>query len=541
MKTRKVAALYNPREALPPPVQERLESWKQQVNDLAARGETQAHQRIRRSHYLANLKPEALESLRVFHKDAKEREFAPGIPDRSKIVPLPEIKKPKDWTFALQHHQADRAGEHLDLRLVDPETGHAHSWALPAAVMPKPGKSVLAVPQPTHTEEYALHFGKGKPREITEGYGKGTVSMREIHDAEVFHSQPDDSGTKMRFNLYRGTHPEEYAIVHTSDGNNRLVNKTLSKERLPHLPLGGKPSIKEKHPKDIDFDNDEEVMMAKLDGAHAIIDLDKGGRIPRVFSYRKAKRAKSGVIEHTHKIPSLLDQRTPKDLARTILRGETIAVNSKGKALPAKDIAGMLNASVPTSRAKQKELGAHLEPVAFDVIKFKGKDVSELPFSARYKMLQEVADKTNIKITDIATTPAQKKKLLKKIQTGKHKLTSEGVVLRPMNVPGKAIKAKFRPDYDVYVRGVFGATDKHGKPKDRAGGFEYSWTPLGDIAGRVGTGFNHQIARDMLDDPKRFIGRVAKVQAEQKYPSGALGKASFQEWHLDKGNIEGQP
>ena len=39
----------------------------------------------------------------------------------------------------------------------------------------------------------------------------------------------------------------------------------------------------------------------------------------------------------------------------------------------------------------------------------------------------------------------------------------------------------------------------------------------------------------MVNKPNNYVGRVAKVQAEQKYESGALGKASFMEWHLDKG------
>ena len=34
-----------------------------------------------------------------------------------------------------------------------------------------------------------------------------------------------------------------------------------------------------------------DIMMPKLDGAHSLIDLQKADRIPRVFSYREAKRA----------------------------------------------------------------------------------------------------------------------------------------------------------------------------------------------------------------------------------------------------------
>ncbi len=113
-------------------------------------------------------------------------------------------------------------------------------------------------------------------------------------------------------------------------------------------------------------------------------------------------------------------------------------------------------------------------------------------------------------------------------------MTDEGVILKPKS-KDHIVKAKFRPDYDVWVRDIFEATDASGKPKGRAGGFEYSWTKHGPVVGRVGTGFSHAEARKMWKNKKDYIGRVAKVKAQRKMPSGALFGASFQEWHLDKG------
>jgi ATP-dependent DNA ligase len=276
-------------------------------------------------------------------------------------------------------------------------------------------------------------------------------------------------------------------------------------------------------------------MMPKLDGAHTLIDLKDTGKVPRLFSYRKAKRALSGVIEHTHKVPSLLEQRVPEGYANTLLRAETIAITDKGKSLPARQIAGMLNSSVPVSRETQKELGATLKPIAFDIVKYKGENVENRPFKERYDLLKDVASKTDIEIVDVAHTNQEKLKLLRTIERGNHPLTNEGVVLRPLEGNAHPAKAKFRPDHDVYVRSIFEATNAQGKPVGRAGGFEFSWTPKGPVVGRVGTGFTHDLAKDMLSNPDKYKGRVAKVHAEQKYESGALGKASFQEWHLDKG------
>lgn len=467
--------------------------------------------------------------------NTKNKEHAPGIPDRSHIAKLPDIKKPTDWQYSLQEHHADRAGLHYDLRLIDPETGHAHSWALPKAMLPAPGKPVLAVQQPTHTAEYSLSFGKDREEVIPSGYGKGRVKIKNLTTADVYHSKADDAGTRLRFNLYPSTGPEEYALVRTQKGQDLLVNKTLTRNRLPHLTFGEKPKVNEFPINNIDFKNQNEYMMPKYDGAHTLLDLKTEGKIPRLFSYRIPKRHSAGVIEHTHKVPTLLEQRVPKDLKGTVLRTETIAVDNKGNAIAAKDISGLLNATVTNSRARQKELGAHLVPVLLDVDKYRGKSVQHLPYSERLELLQDIGQRLNLPLPEIAKTNKEKRQLLSNIQKGKHPLTTEGVILRPQDHATKAYKAKIRPDHDVYVRRVFTARDNAGNAKDRAGGFEYSHTPTGPIVGRIGTGFSHTMARDMLNHPENYVGRVAKVEAETKHQSGALSKPSFKAWHLDKG------
>lgn len=465
-------------------------------------------------------------------------EDAPGIPDRSKTSPLPDVREPQNWTLSVQEHKAERAGPHYDLRLIDPATSEAHSWAIPRARLPEPGESVLAIQQPTHTQDYATSFGKDQPQRIESGYGKGEVSIKELTDAEVYHSKPQEEGTRMRFNVYRSTGPEEYAIVKTKKGDDLLVNKTMTRKRVPYLPIGKKPKVKEQDIGVITLDDLDEVMMPKYDGTHTYLDMQKSGKIPRLYSYREPKKHKAGVIEQTHKVPMLLKTRVPKELEGTSLDVETVGVDNSGRAIEARHLAGMMNATVPNSRNKQKEMGAELRPIALDVKRYKGKDVSQLPFSARYELLKEVNKKAKIPIAETAWSPSEKKDLLEKVRQGRHPLTAEGVVLRPISKPGYARKAKIRPDHDVYVRNIFPAYGKSGEPKDRAGGFEYSWSPHGQIVGRVGTGFDHTTARDMLQNPEQYKGRVAKVEAERKFPSGKLSKPAFKEWHLEKGDIE---
>ena len=132
-------------------------------------------------------------------------EFAPGIPASKKIYALPNIKKPQtEWMFAIQEHKTKRAGKHYDLRLVQPLTDRAHSWALPKAQLPdKNDKMLLAVQQPTHKRDYALHFTGTLPA----GYGAGTVTMPIKERVKMLKMTPDRVKFKRPngevFNMFR--------------------------------------------------------------------------------------------------------------------------------------------------------------------------------------------------------------------------------------------------------------------------------------------------------------------------------------------------
>lgn len=468
----------------------------------------------------------------------REGELGPGVSDRA-ITLLPKIKAPQVWEFSAHPHYAERAKLHTDIRLGNPETGIAHSFVLPKRTeLPEPGKSALVIPTYDHSIPYMDYTGR-----ISTAYGKGKVVKGRRTQADVYHSTPDDKpGTKLRFNLYDGSNPEEFSIIQTGDRLWRIVNKTLTRERRPDLPAE-KPKYKEVDVEKVDPGMPGQVMMPKLDGAHGIIDL-QAGRAPRVFSYRTAKKAPTGLIEHTHKLTDLLKDKVPKSLDGTVLRGEILATNQKGKALPAETIGGMLNAKVWASRAKQEELGAKLHAFPFDVVKYKGKPMSDAPFSEKLKVLKEVEKEIgDLWLPELAATPKEKSKLLKKIEEGKHPLTREGVVLVEPEKPGAPTKAKFAPDFDVFVRGVHPAVSgETGKPHDRAGSVSYSWTEDGPIVGQVG-GFSHELGKAMLKNPDKYVGRVAKVKATKVFGTergqpGALFQPRFKGWHLEKGEIE---
>jgi len=460
-------------------------------------------------------------------------EFAPGIPAEKQTSRLPRItpKTQNRWTLAVQDHEAARAGRHYDLRLVDPDAGKAHSWAIPKARLPEPGERLLAVQTFTHTPEYALHFGEKKPEMIPKGYGKGRVRMAVKEPVDLVES----SNNHVRFNVYQGKNNQEYLLRRTKENKWVLQNLTVTKGRRPDIPQS-KPKYREVDPDKVDVTDKSQLMMAKVDGAHNTFDL-KAKQPVRVFSYRPTERT-TGIIEHTHRFLPALRARVPKSLDGYQLRGELFAADPRtGRTREAVETGAVLNSGVWKSRDTQQH--SPLRAVIFDVVRQHGKDVEHLPFKDKLPILERINKAMPfLEIPPIAHTPKEKLELMNRIRTGQEPITSEGVVLWPLE-GGAPIKAKFRPDHDVFVREIFGET---GQRQDLAGGFRYSWTPRGKVVGTVGTGFAHDLKRDMLENPQKYIGRVARVKAlgmyrdkENPKKPGSLRAPSFQDWHLDKG------
>lgn len=482
-----------------------------------------------------------LEVLQQIHKEISQEktgaaEFAPGIPAQRPTSRLPAIsqKTLNRWMLAVQEHATTRSGgrKHFDLRLVDPDAGKAHSWAIPKARLPEPGEKLLAVQTWTHTPEYALHFGDKKPQIIGQGYGAGRVRMALKEPTDIIESNND----LVRFNVYRGRENEEFVLRRTRDDKWLLQNTTITKDRAD-IPQS-KPKYKEVEPDAIDLTDDKQVMMAKIDGAHNTFKLDAGKPV-RVFSHRPTERS-TGVIEHTHRFLPGLTATVPAHLDGLVLRGELFAADPHtGRTRAAVDTGGILNSNVWKSRETQQH--SPLRAVIFDVARRAGEDVEEIPYKEKLKVLQRVSKALPfLELPPMARTTEDKVNLLNRIRTGQEPITNEGVVLWPME-GGAPTKAKWRPDHDVFVREIF---PEEGKREGMAGGFAYSWTPRGKIVGRVGTGLPHTLKMDMLENPGDYIGRVARVRALDVYRDannpkkpGALRAPSFTDFHLDK-NLE---
>ena len=455
-------------------------------------------------------------------KDDK-REFAPGIPLARTVQKLPTFKAPNVWEFGVHRHLADRAGEHFDLRLGDPSTGHAHSWALRS--LPAPGERGMAVQQPTHTVPYMDFKGP-----IEAGYGKGRVELARRGQVEVIASSPDF----VRFNSYQGKNIEEFALRRSKADHSQWMIQNVTPSRFAgpsqHLPAS-KPKYKTTTIEKLNLDDDNTELQAKIDGAHVLYQFKSPGTNTRVLSYRPTDR-ETGVIDHTHKLPEFHTLKSPAALKDTILRGELYAVDSSGKALPASRVGGILNSNVWKSREQQQQHG-QLKPVVFDIVRFKGKDVENAPYEEKKLLLQKAVEAAPwLSLPRTATTPDEKKKLIEDIRSGKEPSTQEGVVEWKKDAPTPR-KAKFLHEKDVFVRNVFPEAGAKRKGQ-MAGGFEFSYTPKGPIIGRVGTGMSFSMKKDLLQNPSKYEGLKARIKMQKAPEHHAPRAPVFHSFDLDQ-------
>lgn len=454
----------------------------------------------------------------------KSAEFAPGLPSKTRFEPIPEISgAPTKWSYVQQEHDAVRAGSHLDVRLGDPSTGHLHSWAVKK--MPAPGKATYAPMQPTHDRSYESFEGT-----IPKGtYGAGEVRTARRAQVEVTKA----SDNEVRFVIPEGRIPEQFVLKRQPTGGGKMwtlhnTTPTRAVAKWDTLIPVGKPSMKSRTPDAVDVTDPGTVLQPKIDGAHVVAVLE-GGKPMRLFSHRQAKN-ETGLIEHTYRDPEYWKRLAPEGLKPTVIRGELWASDKSGKPLPLQDLSGILNSSIPEARKRLSEQGLKLRVSVHGVDRMDGKKVGRLPFERMDQFLKSLVDQVpGLEHIRTARTPAQKKALLGDILAGKHPLTSEGVVEYRTGSPD-ATKVKVYDPHDVYVREVYEGT----RPGE-AGGFRFSHTPTGEIVGSVGSGLTRTQRKEMLGSPEKWLGRVAKVKAQERLRSGALRAPVFEGFHSDKG------
>ena len=444
---------------------------------------------------------------------ALSNDSALGIPSRKNYGDLSQLTPGQFMTLIGQRHSAKRAGEHLDLRIGNPDLG-LFSWAVPKG-MPEPGsKPVLAVQQPLHNYNYKNFEGY-----IPYGtYGGGRVKKELENEIVLTKVSPD----KLDFTIGGSRGGNRYTLIKTHNNDWLLRNSTITEAPIE--------DIKQKY-KDISLDVsdlDEKIKgraaSAKIDGALALLAIKQRGI--EAYSPRKSKTTGYPIM-YTEKL-GIQNMDVPKELVGKLLRGEVYA-EKNGQVLPPNEIAGLLNTNLNEMLRKVRNEGITFKIAPFDIVS--GKQMS---FGDKQKQIEQIVQalgSDRFSVPPYETEPDKIKQLIETIRSGKHPLTSEGVVLQPLE-GGTPEKLKFKDEKDVIIRKIFEAVTKGG-PR-RAGGFSYSTEMGGPIVGRVGTGFDHATLIDMIDNPDKYVNNVARVTYSRQSPSGALVSPRFITTSMDE-------
>jgi ATP-dependent DNA ligase len=359
-------------------------------------------------------------------------------------------------------------------------------------------------------------------------YGAGTVKKAYDKPVEVLES----SNSRIKLVLPEG----EFTLIKMKQEEGKQENWLMVKNKntIPN-PVTDKPKLKDISKKELNFDDPTKMWQPKVDGGHTIFRLHSNTP-NRVYSYRTSSKT-SLPIEHTHQVPEIRDAEVPQDLHGVEIRGDLYAKEHDGKPMGAQDVGGMLNANIMNSREEQGARGK-LIPYIYDVIKGKnGEDLKNAPYAKKYDLIKEIEKKIPIfRAADAAITKVQKQEMFNQIQQKKHPDTMEGIVEWDLTAPGgDPKKYKIRDTHEVIIRDIFPAVSP--KPVPFAGGFGYSWEPEGPVVGRVGTGFSQKMREEMVANPKKYIGRVARIKTQQVFGSGAARAPSFYQMHIEK-NLE---
>lgn len=428
-------------------------------------------------------------------------------------------------------------------------------YAIPKG-LPATGKKSLAI-------ENEPHEADGFDGEITEGYGKGlkelladeTVVVKiegktsfsrmnyHRHDADragvhfdlVVRDVPPGT-PRWELNIPRGPFKGRFAFVTTDKG----MIVTPMKDQGIVLP---KPDYNLKTLDWLKALAPEQragyVVERKYDGSLANAAINENG-----VNTRAAFRShRPGGETYFDKLPGLEFVRNQSPfftlrkldpgprLAGTIVRGELVHADGVSRA------SGILN-SHPEKAVQVQAKTVNMEFFAWDIVMWKGRDVSQWPEMRRRELLEHVVKEIRLynKNWHIAEKcSGDPVEFYERIISDPRGLPySEGIVLKPIgeSAGGKWLKVKHRDCEDLIVVSVSDSlpgTKYHGSAAvmvvedPRTGG-----------RGEVGSFAVSNAERQWIwDHREELIGAVAKVQVMAMTDSGKPRAGTFVGWHPD--------
>jgi hypothetical protein len=471
-----------------------------------------------------------------------------ALPKLAKNMQLPTPKVTSPWLT--QKLWSNRTVDGAVLFGSAPGTGA--KYALPKG-LPKDGQRTLAI-------ENEPHEVSGFSGVISEGYGKGvktlladeTVVLKikgksiltrmnyHVHDADVAGLHYDiaiqglPEGTEQfEINIPRGEFKGRYAFVTTDKG----MIVVPMKDRSIVLP---KPDYKLK---DVDFlaqviakNPQDYVIERKVDGSlgNAIIE----GERAYFRSHRETGEA------YVDKLPGLefFHYRSPFRMLRwlqpslrlsgTVIQGELLHQDGVSR------VSGILNSHPEKAQAMQAKRG-DVWFEGWDIVKFKGKDVSHLPAAERRELLEKTIKEIrhynpNWKTVERYHGSDPVAFYNRVINDPRGLPYSEGVVVKRSTDPIGEVwfKVKNRDFEDFIVRDILssGPATKYAN----SAAVLVVADPVSGNMGEVGSFAISDSERQWIwDHREELIGAVAKVSVMEKTATGAPRAGVFHSWHGD--------
>ena len=403
--------------------------------------------------------------------------------------------------LVIQLHHAKRAGDHYDLRLKIGDK--VYSWA--GRKLPIDGRKVGYTVQPLHPEESLDLDGF----EIADGnYGAGWYEQ--LFDEDIWISESDEGGLVF-WNDGDNILPRGRFVLHeTNDG--RWIWYQTSRDLDP---LAGTERHKFKLASKDKIDPSL-IATKKIDGSHELVELR--GKWARFFSHRYSKRD-GNRIEHTHKLAHLRE--LDGDIKQTIVHGEIY--HPKGASF----LGGLLNSREIRPEAEDIKLAL------FDVAKYNGRDVRNLPYGERYEILKEIAElNKGFEVVERAAdgeTPLEFYERVLKDDSQPH----DGIVLSPRDAKyQEAPLLKLKPADSVDCP-VVGFTEGQGRLKGSLGAL------ICDVDGKkvhVGSGFTDEQRKWIWEHKDDIESEVAEVLFHQRTNQEYTGPR-FVRFHPSKSEV----
>lgn len=447
--------------------------------------------------------------------------IALGMPEL-KITAPPEITRPIETVYGRQLHKALRAGEHRDFRIVNPKDPNNMALSWWVKHWPKPGEIRKAGQTFDHMAEYLPWEGT-----ILKGRGAGKVELEEYGSADIISSNPN----KITIATFPpGSKKEElYTLVRTKGDQWLILNRTPKESNLKKIIPDYKPTFKDIKMEDIDYGDNNQLIQEKLDGFHTLNVLGKPGEPIMMFSWGRDK--KGNPIPYHAKFRNLWPIKTPPEHANSILRGELIFVNNKtGKAIPIKEQQKIMLSDIEKGRRKQDAMNVTPKIKLHDVVTYKGGFLENEPYAPKFEILEEIVkDVPGYSLPLTAKDPQSKKRLVKDIEQGLNRYTSEGIVIRELTKSEPIIKrAKIRPTSDIYVKEV------NYNEKGQVASLGYALKSDGLIVGKVNVA-PIVWKEDVAKNPERWINHWIEIESAGQFPdTGAYRQPSIVRESIDR-------